>query len=45
MLPQFSRKNADQRGEHGPVRPGQARSGDLATQHGDLVAEHQQLGD
>jgi hypothetical protein len=29
---------------NGPVRPRQARPTDLTTQHGDLVAQDQQLG-
>jgi hypothetical protein len=45
MPPQLAGKGADQGGEHGPVRPGQPRPADLATQHGDFVAQHQQLGD
>jgi hypothetical protein len=43
VSPQFAGKGADQGGEHGPVRPGQPRPADLAAQHGDLVAQHQQL--
>ena len=30
--------------EDGPVWPGQTRSGDLAAQHRDLVAQHEQSG-
>jgi hypothetical protein len=44
MPPQLTWKGADQGGEHGPVRPGQARPADLAPQHGDLMAQYQQLG-
>jgi hypothetical protein len=42
--PQIAWKSADQGGEHGPVWPRQARAADLAAEHGDLVAEYQQLG-
>jgi hypothetical protein len=45
MPPQLARQCPDQGGEHGPVRPGQARPTDLAAQHGDFVAQHQQLDD
>jgi hypothetical protein len=34
----------DQRREHSAVRPGQPLSAHLATEHGDLVAQHQDLG-
>jgi hypothetical protein len=44
MLPKFTGKGADQGGQHGPVWPGQPGPTDLAAQHGDLVAQHQQLG-
>jgi len=45
MLPQFTRESPDEGGQNGPVRPGQAWPAYLAAQHGDLVAQHQQLGD
>jgi hypothetical protein len=32
-----------ERGEHGPVRPIQARTRVGATQHGDLVTQHEEL--
>ena len=44
MPPQLPGKSANQGGEHGPVRPGQPRPTDLATQYGDFVAQHQELG-
>jgi hypothetical protein len=45
MPPQAAGKTADQGSEHGAVRPGQPWATDLATQHGDFVAQNQQLGD
>jgi hypothetical protein len=44
MPPLLTGRTANQSGKHGPVRSGQARSADLAAQHGDLVAKHHQLG-
>jgi len=44
MLPQLARQSTNQRGQHGPVWPRQTRPADLATQHGDLMPQHQQLG-
>jgi hypothetical protein len=44
VLPQFTGQDADQRGQYGPVRPGQARLADLATQNGKLTPQHEQLG-
>jgi hypothetical protein len=44
MPPQLARKGLNERGQHGPVWPGQARTPDWAAQHGDLVAQYQQLG-
>ena len=31
-------------GDKRPVRPGETRSGDVATEHSELVAEHEDLG-
>lgn len=45
MPPQLGRQGTNQRRQHGPVRPRQARPTNLTTQHGDFVAQHQQLGD
>jgi hypothetical protein len=42
--PELARQGTNERGQHGPVRPRQPRPTDLTTQHGDLVAQHQQLG-
>ena len=44
MVPQLARQGTDQRGRHGSVWLGQTRLTNLVTQHGDLVAEYQQLG-
>jgi hypothetical protein len=43
MAAQCSGEPLDERGEHGPVRPLQTRSGVDAAQHGDLMAQHGQL--
>ena len=43
MAAQRSGQPPDERGEHGPVRPLQARSGVGAAEHGDLVAQHEEL--
>jgi hypothetical protein len=43
MASQRSGQPPGERGEHGPVRPLQARFGVGAAQHGDLVAQHEQL--
>jgi len=39
----FSRNKTGQEGDEGPVGPGQAGTGDLAAQHGPLVAEYEDL--
>jgi hypothetical protein len=41
MPPRLARQGTNQRRQHGPVRPRQARPTDLTTQHGDFVAQHQ----
>ena len=41
--PQWSRQQPHERGEHGPVRPLEPRSRVGAAQHGDLVAQHEEL--
>ena len=43
MATQRSGQPPDERGEHGPVRPLQAWSRVGAAQHGDLVAQHEEL--
>ena len=43
MATQCAGQPPDERGEHGPVRPVQARSWVGAAQHGDLVAQHEEL--
>ena len=43
MAAQRSRQPPDEGGEHGPVRPVQARSWVGAAEHRDLVPQHQQL--
>ena len=43
MAAQRSGQPPDERGEHGPIRPLQARSGVGAAQHGDLMPQHEQL--
>lgn len=39
----FSRNKTGQEGHGGPVGPGEAGMGDLLVQHGQLVAEHEDL--
>ena len=39
----FSRNKTGQEGHGGPVGPGEAGRGDLPVQHGQLVAEHEDL--
>src|ERR1019366_9077256 len=41
--PVFSRNKTGQEGDEGPVGPGEAGTGDLAVQHGQLVAEYEDL--
>jgi hypothetical protein len=41
--PAFPRHKAGQEGDEGPVGPGEVGTGDLAVQHGQLVAEHEDL--
>src|ERR1039458_9718015 len=41
--PVFSRNKTGQEGDEGPVGPAEAGTGDLAAQHGQLVAEHEDL--
>ena len=43
MAAQRAGQPPDEGGEHGPVRPVQARSRVGAAQHGDLVAQHEEL--
>ncbi len=43
MNPQCSGQPPHERGEHGPVRPIQTRTWVAAAQHGDLVAQHEEL--
>jgi hypothetical protein len=43
MAAQCSGQPPDERGEHGPVGPFQARFGVGAAQHRDLVAQYEQL--
>src|SRR3954471_3902749 len=43
MATQRSGQPCDEGGEHGPVRPVQARSWVGATQDGDLLAQHEEL--
>ena len=43
MATQRSRQPPDERGEHGPIRPLQTRSGVGAAQDGDLMAQDEQL--
>ena len=43
MNPQCSRQPPHERGEHGPVRPIHTRTWVAAAQHGDLVAQHEEL--
>ena len=43
MATQRSRQAPDERGEHGSVRPLQAGSGAGASEHGDLVPQHEEL--
>jgi len=43
MAPQRSGQPSDEGGEHGPVRPLQAGSGVGAAEHGDLVAQDEEL--
>jgi hypothetical protein len=45
VLPRFSWRRADQRGQYRSFRPGQARSTDLAAQYRYIVTQHQQFGD
>jgi len=39
----FSRNKTGQEGDEGPVGPGEAGTGDLPVQHGQLVAEYEDL--
>ncbi len=39
----FSRNQTGQEGDEGPVGPGETGTGDLPVQHGQLVAEHEDL--
>jgi hypothetical protein len=41
--PVFSRNKTGQEGDEGPVGPAESGTGDLAAQHGQLVAEHEDL--
>src|SRR5665811_647650 len=41
--PVFSRNKTGQEGDEGPVGPGEAGTGDLPVQHGQLVAEYEDL--
>src|ERR1035437_7494969 len=41
--PAFSRNKTGQEGDEGPVGPGEAGTGDLPVQHGQLMAEHEDL--
>jgi hypothetical protein len=41
--PAFSRPKAGQEGDEGPVGPGETGAGDLPAEHGQLVAEHEDL--
>ena len=43
MAAQCSGQLADERGEHGPIRPFQTRLGVGTAQHSDLVAQHEKL--
>ena len=42
--PALSGHEAGQEGDEGTVGPGEAGTGDLAAEHGQLVAEHEDLG-
>jgi hypothetical protein len=43
MATQCAGQPSDERGEHGPVRPVQARSRVGAAKHRDLMAQHEEL--
>ena len=42
--PAFSGYESGQEGDEGTVGPGEAGTGDLAAKHGQLVAQHKDLG-
>jgi hypothetical protein len=42
--PAFPRYEAGEQGDQGSIGPGEAGPGDLAAQHGELMAQHQYLG-
>jgi hypothetical protein len=44
LVPQWAGQGSDQGRQDCPVRPGQPRPAGLASQDGNLVAEHQQFG-
>jgi hypothetical protein len=44
MVSGLTRNETSEEGDEGTVGPGEAGTGDLTAQHGQLVAEHEDLG-
>jgi len=42
--PPLARDQVGERADERPIRPGEARTGDLPLEHGELVAQHEDLG-